>query len=195
MTRLLGNVVSFAVTGLAIATMAGLGIGVAANVTVTASDSALPCEKVPGTPQAFEGNRHIPYDGAPHEPYKTVPPTSGTHSAQIVAVGIYREPVPEELQVHALEHGHVFIQYAPGTSEVDIAGLERIARRYPRDAYVAPYPALDKGFALTGWQRSQPLDTLDEEAVVRFVTTVAGRFNHTWQQGATDCLRNDTSGS
>lgn len=188
MSRLLGNVVSFAVTGLAIATMAGLGVGVAAKVSLSASDNALSCDQVPGTPEAFEGNRHIPYDGAPHEPYKTVPPTSGTHSAQIVAVGVYREPVPGELQVHALEHGHVFLQYAPGTSKVDIDALERIGRRYPRDAYVAPYPALDRGIALTGWQRLQRLDNLDENAIGKFITTVAGRFNHTWQQGATDCL-------
>ncbi|HZM75701.1 MAG TPA: DUF3105 domain-containing protein [Candidatus Limnocylindrales bacterium] len=190
-SRLLGSVVSVVVTGLAIATMAGLGIGAVANISLNAGDDALPCDRVPGTPQAFEGNRHVPYEGAPHEPYKTVPPTSGTHSAQIVALGIYREPVPEELQVHALEHGHVFLQYAPGTSEVDIAALERIGRRYPRDAYVAPYPGLDKGIALTGWQRLQRLDRFDEQAVVKFITTVAGRFDHDWQQGATDCLSPD----
>jgi hypothetical protein len=181
-------VVSIVVTTLSVATMAGLGIAVVADFSLTASSDALPCDRIPGTPQAFEGNGHIPFEGAPHEPYRTVPPTSGPHSARIVAVGVYREPVPQELQVHALEHGHVFIQYAPGTSKEDVVALERLGRRYPRDAAVAPHPGLAKGVALTGWQRLQRLDTLDEEAVVRFVTAVAGRFDHTWQRGATDCL-------
>jgi len=186
--RLLGSVVSVVVTTLAVVTMAGLGIGAVADFSLTAGSDALPCEQVPGTPQAFEGNAHIPFEGAPHEPYKTVPPTSGPHSARIVAVGIYREPVPEELQVHALEHGHVFIQYAPGMSKQDIVALERLGRRYPRDALVAPYPAVDAGIALTGWQRLQRLDGFDEKAIVKFVTAVAGRFDHTWQRGANDCL-------
>jgi uncharacterized protein DUF3105 len=189
--RLLGSVVSVAVTTLAVVTMAGLGIGVLAKVSVSAGTEALPCDQVPGTPAAFEGNRHIPYDGAPHTPYKTIPPTSGPHSAQIIALGIYREPVPEELQVHGLEHGHVFVQYAPGTAQAEVTALERIGRRYPRDAYVAPYPGLDHGIALTGWQRLQRFDHLDEDAVVKFITTVARRFDHTWQQGATDCLPED----
>jgi hypothetical protein len=40
---------------------------------------------------------------------KAIPPTSGPHVAQTVAPGVYRE----EIQVHALEHGHVVVQYAP----------------------------------------------------------------------------------
>lgn len=187
--RLLGGVVSVVVTTLAVVTMAGLGIGVVADFSLTAGDEALPCEQVPGTPQKFEGNAHIPFEGAPHDPYQTVPPTSGPHSARIVAVGVYREPVPEELQVHALEHGHVFVQYAPATSKEDILALERLGRRYPRDAVVAPYAALNAGIALTGWQRLQRLDRFDEEAIAAFIDKVAGRFDHTWQRGATDCLR------
>ena len=183
-----GSVVSVVVTVLAIATMAGLGLAAVADVSLTASSAALPCDRVPGTPQAFEGNGHIPYEGAPHEPYKTTPPTSGPHSPRIVAVGVYRDPVPEELQVHTLEHGHVFVQYAPGTSRVDVAALERLGRRHPRDVVVAPYPRLRQGIALTGWQRLWRLDVLDLEAMESFVTAVAGRYDHTWQRGATDCL-------
>jgi hypothetical protein len=186
--RLLANVVSVVVTTLAVTTMAAVGIGVLTDVSLSASSGALPCEEVPGTPQAFEGNNHIPYEGAPHEPYKTLPPTSGPHSARIVAVGVYREPVPEELQVHALEHGHILLQYSESVSKEDITALERLGRRYPRDTVVAPYPALDRGIALTGWQRLQRLDAFDEKAIVNFVTAVAGRFDHTWQRGATDCL-------
>ncbi|WP_117211926.1 DUF3105 domain-containing protein [Allorhizocola rhizosphaerae] len=184
--RWLGSVVSVVVTSLSVLTMSSLGLG--ALVEVSRRAAALPCDQVPGVPQPFEGDRHIPYDGAPHTPYRTVPPTSGWHSARILTPGIYRDPIPEEMQVHVLEHGHVLVQYAPGTSAADIAALERLGRRHPRDVVVAPYPALDQGVALTGWQRLQRLPGVDEHAVREFITKVARRYDHSWRDGATDCL-------
>lgn len=184
--RWLGLLVSILVTALSVVTMSSLGVGVL--VGLSTDDTALPCDEVPGAPQPFEGNKHIAYEGAPHESYRTMPPTSGPHSPRVVIPGVYREPVLEELQVHVLEHGHVLLQYAPGVSAADIRTLEQIGRRYPRDVVVAPYPALGHGIGLSGWQRLQRLDTVNESAVVAFVTKVAGRYNHAWQNGATDCL-------
>ncbi|MGC4807509.1 DUF3105 domain-containing protein [Micromonospora sp. DT233] len=184
--RWLGTVVSVVVTTLSVLTMSSLGLGVALGL---ADDTvALGCDQVPGTPAAFEGNRHVAYDGAPHAPYRTVPPTSGPHSPRVVTPGVYREPVSAELQVHALEHGHVLVQYAPDTSAADVDALERLGRRHPRDVVVAPYPALGHGIGLSGWQRWQRLDGLDVAAIGDFVTKVAGRYDHSWQHGATDCV-------
>ncbi|WP_320064888.1 DUF3105 domain-containing protein [Micromonospora sp. RTGN7] len=182
----LGTLVSVVVTTLSVLTMSSLGLGVALGL---ADDTAaLPCDRMPGTPSPFEGDRHVAYEGAAHAPYRTVPPTSGPHSPRVVTPGIYREPVLEELQVHALEHGHVLVQYASDVSAADVSALERLGRRYPRDVVVAPYPALDHGIGLSGWQRLQRLDGLDEKAVSEFVTKVAGRYDHSWQHGATDCV-------
>ncbi|SCG50533.1 DUF3105 domain-containing protein [Micromonospora halophytica] len=184
--RWLGTVVSAVVTVLSVATMSSLGVGVLLGLTD--DTAALSCDRVPGTPQPFEGERHIPYEGAPHEPYRTMPPTSGPHSPRVVVPGIYRDPVPAELQVHVLEHGHVLVQYAPDVPAADVDALERLGRRHPRDVVVAPYPALGQGIGLTGWQRLHRLDRLDERAVEEFVTKVAGRYDHGWQDGATDCV-------
>jgi hypothetical protein len=117
-----------------------------------------------------------------------MPPTSGPHSPRVVPPGIYRKPIGEELQVHVLEHGHVLLQYAPDVPAEVVDELERIGRQYPRDVVVAPYPKLGHGIALSGWQRLQRLDSLEAEAVVDFVTKVAGRYNHQWRNGATDCV-------
>jgi hypothetical protein len=182
----LGLLVSVVVTVLSVLTMSSLGIG--ALVDLTTGSAALPCDQVPGVPQPFEDDRHIPYEGAPHEPYRTTPPTSGPHSPRIITPGIYWDPVPEELQVHALEHGHVLVQYAPDVSDADIEVLESLGRRHLRDVVVAPYPALGSGIGLSGWQRLQRFDTLDREAVADFITKVAGRYDHSWRDGATDCL-------
>ncbi|MEV4771035.1 MULTISPECIES: DUF3105 domain-containing protein [Micromonospora] len=184
--RWLGPVVSVVVTVLSVATMSSLGVGVLVNLF--GGDAALPCDRLPGTAQPFEGDRHIAYEGAPHEPYRTLPPTSGPHSPRVVVPGIYRDAVPEELQVHALEHGHVLVQYAPDVPPGDVEKLERLGRRHPRDVVVAPYPALGHGIGLTGWQRLDRLDTLDERAVEEFVERIAGRYDHSWQHGATDCV-------
>ncbi|MFC4150116.1 DUF3105 domain-containing protein [Micromonospora mangrovi] len=181
-----GTLVSVVVTTLSVATMSSLGVGVLVGLTTDAG--ALPCDQLPGTAQPFEGNRHIPYEGAPHQPYRTMPPTSGPHSPRVVIPGVYRAPIREELQVHVLEHGHVLVQYAPDVPPADVRALERLGRRHLRDVVVAPYPALGHGIGLSGWQRLQRLDTLDERTVEEFITTVAGRYDHDWQHGATDCL-------
>jgi len=181
-----GASVGIVVTVLSILTMSTFGMG--ALVEVATGSQALPCAEVPGQPRPFEGNSHLPYEGAAHPPYQTKPPTSGPHSRRVVTPGVYREPISEELQVHILEHGHVLVQYAPGTSAATIDTLERLGRRHPRQTVVAPYPGLDRGIGLTGWQRIRVLDSLDEHVVVDFITKVAGRYNHGWRDGATECL-------
>jgi hypothetical protein len=138
----------------------------------------LPGREVPVLPSP-----HIPYLGAAHEAYTTLPPTSGPHVPQTVAPGVYREPIPDELQVHALEHGHVLVQYAPATPAGEVRVLEGTARRHPRAVIVAPYPGLEAGIALTAWGRLERLDTLDPGAVEAFVRAFAGRYDHGWQDG------------
>ncbi|QNE20652.1 DUF3105 domain-containing protein [Kribbella qitaiheensis] len=184
--RRMGLAIGILVTTLSVLTMSSLAFGVLLNQFD--NKTALPCDQVPGTPQAFEGKEHIAYQGASHAPYKTMPPTSGPHSPRVVTPGIYRDPIPEELQVHILEHGHVLIQYGPDVSKADIERIERIGRQHPRDAVVAPYPPLGHGIAVTGWQRLQRFDTYDETAILDFVTKVANRYNHLWRDKATDCV-------
>ncbi|MEV5965329.1 DUF3105 domain-containing protein [Kribbella sp. NPDC051952] len=186
MRKRFGLLVGIGVTALSVLTMSSLAFGVLLGQF--GDRAALSCDQVPGTPEPFEGNRHLAYQGAPHDPYRTNPPTSGPHSPRVVIPGIYRAPIPAELQVHILEHGHVLLQYADDVTPADIDKLERIGRRYPRDVVVAPYPQLGHGIALTAWQRLQKLPSVDEQAVETFATKVPGRYNHGWRNNATDCL-------
>lgn len=174
--------------GLVIASMVVLGLVPLISISARVAQQALPCAEVPGVPQPLEGLRHLSADEQPHPPYRTVPATSGWHSARIFSPGVYREAVPEELQVHFLEHGHIMINYAPGTPAEEIDQLERLARQYPRDIAIAPFPKVTRGVALTGWQRLQRLDHADVTAATLFVERVAGRYNHGWVRGATDCI-------
>jgi hypothetical protein len=148
---------------------------------VPAADAVLPGQEVSALP-----GRHIPYLGAEHEPYTSVPPTSGPHVPFTIAPGVYREQIPDELQVHALEHGHVLIQYASGTPSQVVDELENVARRYPREVVVAPYDDLQSGIALTAWGRIDFLESFDQERIDAFVDAFAGRYDHGYGDGQSD---------
>jgi hypothetical protein len=146
-----------------------------------ASQAGLPGKEVPTL-----SSPHIPFIGAEHEPYNTVPPTSGPHIPFTIAPGVYREEIAEELQVHALEHGHVLIQYAPGTPADEVKAIEDVARRFPREVVVAPYAKLSGGIALTAWGRIDQLDHVDRHEIDAFVEAFAGRYHHGWRTNPSD---------
>jgi uncharacterized protein DUF3105 len=64
-----------------------------------------------------EGRGHLPSDTAVNNNYKTNPPTSGIHRPTPAQDGVYAPDNPPEKEnaVHALEHGRIEIEYAPGT--------------------------------------------------------------------------------
>ncbi|MFS8521509.1 MAG: DUF3105 domain-containing protein, partial [Micromonosporaceae bacterium] len=137
-----------------------------------------PC--LPGEAVAIMDSPHISEAEADSVRYNSLPPTSGPHYAFTIATGVYDEPIDEGLTVHAMEHGHVVIQYAPTTAEREVADLRRLARRYGADVILAPYPPLTDGIALTAWGRLELLDTYDEERIVAFVEALRGRYRHGW---------------
>jgi hypothetical protein len=149
---------------------------------------AVPCNRLPGRGvPILRDIHHIAYVDAPHVPYDSVPPTSGPHVPFVVAPGPYSSPIPDALQVHDLEHGHVVIQYASGTLKHDRRELEDFARRYPRDVLVAPYPKLRSGIALTVWGRIELMPRPDSKRIRAFVTAFRGRYVHGWRGGAKPC--------
>ena len=98
---------------------------------------------------------HIP-DGQ-KATYNTTPPSSGNHYARPVQVGGYTEPIPNERQVHNLEHGHVMVQYRD-LSPAQIDELEELIRPDPEMIILAPYPDMDPVVAFTSWGKIQTCD-------------------------------------
>ena len=102
--------------------------------------------------------------------YNSIPPTTGNHWAVPAEWGIYDEPVPNERQVHNLEHGGIIIQY-DSEDEGLIARLEELARSlrgFPSCVIVAPYPDMEHPIALTAWGVLLTMDDLDEAAIREF---------------------------
>lgn len=60
--------------------------------------------------------------------YKTNPPTSGDHDPVPAEDGVYEPGSPPDLEqsVHALEHGRILVQYAPGTERRRIDQLNAL---------------------------------------------------------------------
>lgn len=144
----------------------------------TAPSRDAPC--LPGRSVPILPSPHVSREQAAHAHYNSVPPTSGPHFPFAPAPGIYTEPLPDGLTVHALEHGHINIQYAAGTPAVTVRQLTEFARRYPTDVLLAPYPRLDHGIALTAWGRIDLLDGFDAQRIERFVVALRGRYDHGW---------------
>ena len=151
----------------------------------------------PGVEVPSLGNDHISSIGAPHQPYNSDPPTSGPHVAFIAKWGIYKIPVPKELQVHNLEDGGVLIQYDCQSCNGLIAKLEALVRRYLEKAtqeklkaadpsrptryehlLLAPYPGMDATIALTAWGRIDKFKSYDEARIVRFIEAYIGVDHH-----------------
>jgi Protein of unknown function (DUF3105) len=168
---------------LVVAALAGAALGpyralLVGSVTGSrADDRPAPC--LPGRTVPLMDSPHITQAEAATVHYNSEPPTSGPHFAFVAAPGVYSAPVADGLTVHALEHGHVVIQYSPDLDRQSANELTRLARRYPADVILAPREGL-AGIALTAWGRIDLLSSFDRDRIVRFVEAMRGRFVHGW---------------
>ncbi|MEN3360351.1 MAG: hypothetical protein V7637_4333 [Mycobacteriales bacterium] len=144
----------------------------------TPTGQTAPC--LPGRAVQVMNSPHLSAAALASVRYDSLPPTSGPHLGFTIAPGIYTAPLTEGLTVHAMEHGHVIVQYATGTPAGTVQDLRRLARRYPRDVILAPYPKLADGIALTAWGRIDLLDRYDEQRAAAFIEALRGRYIHGW---------------
>ena len=120
---------------------------------------SLPTECTPVRSPEVQKGTHIP-DGQTAT-YNTTPPSSGSHYARPVQAGGYTQPVPNERQVHNLEHGHVAIQYRDLTG-AQIDDLEEVILDDPEQVLLAPYPDMEPAVAFTSWGKIQTCDAWSE---------------------------------
>jgi len=156
----------------------GAGIAAAIVVAVIVGYFAYRAQAdLPGQKFADQGNLHVQTVNEPHEAYNSVPPTSGPHLPYIASWGIHTRPISNELQVHNLEDGGVVIQYNCECPEI-VGQLSAIARKYPTQVVLAPYPSMPRKIALTAWTRLETLDAVDEARIERFIRAYRGLDHH-----------------
>lgn len=120
-------------------------------------------EKIPG-----QGLAHIQL-GQPHPPYNSNPPTSGWHTPQTARWGAHRTEVPDEIVLHNLEHGGIWISYKDPKDTELIEKLEALVSRYRSKVILTPRPRNDSPIAVAAWERLMKLDVYDEQRIVAFI--------------------------
>lgn len=146
---------------------AGLAALVAAGCSSDGADVACdPAEQLvePG------GSAHV-IDPAAAD-YRHHPPASGPHfSGNPPEAGVHDEPVPEALQVSALEHGSMVINYDPDrVREEEVAELVAFAEGRD-DVIVTPAAApIDDGAAVafTAWEHRRLCDGFSADQAGEF---------------------------
>lgn len=144
--------------------------------TMARSAAPLPAPAAPGTadgaPEGVEGvvvvpitsNEHVRHD----VDYPTAPPAGGPHLGIWLNCGFYTVPVLDELAVHSLEHGAVWVTYR---SEVDGAILTALQALALQSSHllVSPYEAQAAPLVLSAWGRQLALDSLEDPRFDQFL--------------------------
>lgn len=115
----------------------------------------------------IQGRQHIEV-GASHPSYNSNPPTSGWHYKQQADWGFYETSLPDEMIVHNLEHGGIWISYK-NIDEAALSQLADIASKYDQAVIVTPRLQNDTAIALASWGRLEKLDAFDADRIERFI--------------------------
>src|SRR2546425_2522795 len=122
-----------------------------------------------------EQGREPTFPGQQHPPYNPDPPTSGWHFPQPAEWGYYNGELPDELVVHNLEHGGIWISFKSADDTEVINKLVALARRYRSKVIITQRPKNDSRIAVAAWTHLMKLDHYDETAIVDFINRFKNR--------------------
>lgn len=118
--------------------------------------------------------------------YDTTPPMSGDHFPAWQNCGFYTEPLLDEVAVHSLEHGVVWIAYDP---ELDVSEQDAISAFVSTDPHLlaSPYPGLGNPIVLSAWMRQVAVERISDDAVGDFLDDQLGRRSQTAPEAGASC--------
>ncbi len=118
--------------------------------------------------------------------YETSPPMVGDHFPAWQNCGFYTEPLLDEVAVHSLEHGAVWIAYDP---DLDAAEQDAISTLVSTDPHflAAPYPGLANPIVLTAWKRQVAVERISDDAAAGFIDNQLGRRSETAPEAGASC--------
>ena len=143
--------------------------------TMAQSDAPLPASASAGTeaaPEGIEGVVMVPVMSSEHVrhdvEYPTSPPAGGPHLGIWLNCGFYTVPVLDELAVHSLEHGAVWVTYRPEVDAETLAAL-RVLAAQSSHLLVSPYEAQEAPLVLSAWGRQLRLESREDPRFARFL--------------------------
>lgn len=100
--------------------------------------------------------------------YEQNPPVGGDHNPSWLNCGVYAEPVPNELAVHSLEHGAVWVTHRP---DLPAAQVQALQDSLP-DTYVilSPVDGLPAPVVASAWGHQLRLTGPEDPRLEEFVT-------------------------
>ena len=144
--------------------------------TMARSSAPLEPQELPDSagdaPEGVEGvvvvpvtsNEHVRYDVE----YPTAPPAGGPHLGIWLNCGFYPVPVLDELAVHSLEHGAVWVTYRSDVAAVTLGELQVLAAQSSH-ILVSPYEDQTSPLVLSAWARQLHLDSITDPRFDRFM--------------------------
>lgn len=103
--------------------------------------------------------------------YNSNPPTSGPHHAIPAEWGVYQQAIHDQILIHNLEHGGIWISYRLSVASSTVEQLEVIAKEFGRKVIMAPRPANDADIALAAWNHLDKFSEAEfsEQRVRKFI--------------------------
>ncbi|MFN8049911.1 MAG: DUF3105 domain-containing protein [Acidimicrobiales bacterium] len=100
--------------------------------------------------------------------YPVRPAIGGAHYPVWSNCGFYTSPVPEEVAVHDLEHGAVWIAFDPALDQTELATI-RAAAKSSTHVIASPYPGLTDKVVMSAWSRQLRLSSADDPRFQKFL--------------------------
>lgn len=148
------------------------------KVAARAGDSGPPTVRsaVPAGTKLFAEPNHDHVAGRVR--YDHSPPAGGAHSSMWLECGVYDHAVRNELAVHSLEQGTVWITYRPGLPSAAVARLRAFVvasyRGPQRYLILSPYPGLPEPIVASAWGAQLGLERVGDPRLEQFVAHFAG---------------------
>jgi hypothetical protein len=107
--------------------------------------------------------------------YPQIPPVGGTHNPVWTPCTFYDKPVQNEMAVHSLEHGAIWITYRADLPAADVAALATLARSR-KDIVASPWDdTLPSPLVATAWGRQLVLQSTSDPRLTEFIRQYANQ--------------------
>ena len=122
--------------------------------------------------QPLSGVQSFPPPAAGHQEgaltYEQIPPVGGAHNSAWQNCGAYTEPIRNENGVHTLEHGAVWITYAPELPADEVQQLQTLTRQSTY-RLLSPYAGLPSPIVISAWGYQLQLETASDPRLGQFI--------------------------
>ena len=109
--------------------------------------------------------------------YAYSPPVGGEHFPVPATCGFYEGDVPpDELLVHDLEHGAIWIAYDPALDPAQITAISELVARQAK-VVATPREGLATPIVVSAWARQLALDSVDDPRIGQFIDTYRNSAN------------------